>query len=262
MELKTKKFVMNRGSMVLALTATTAALAACGGGGDDAGTPATGATAEGVYAGTLGGSTSNAFQLLVLENGEYWTIYGTETATAFLVAGFVQGNAVSNSGSFTSTNARDFGVVPAAAGTISATYNAPAQTISGSVTIGTATVTFNGGPVSGSTYDYDAAASLSTIAGAWTLTDLDGVPISLNVAANGAFTATSAGCGITGTVTPRASGKNVFNVSMTFGAAPCALANQTATGIAVAAPEGGSTQLLVAAVDGTRTYGAAAVGTR
>jgi hypothetical protein len=49
---------------------------------------------------------------------------------------------------------------------------------------------------------------------------------------------------------------------MTFGAAPCALANQTATGIAVAAPEGGSTQLLVAAVDGTRTYGAAAVGTR
>jgi hypothetical protein len=36
-----------------------------------------------------------------------------------------------------------------------------------------------------------------------------------------------------GTATPRSSGKNVMNVSVTFGAAPCALPGQTATGIAI-----------------------------
>jgi hypothetical protein len=83
------------------------------------------------------------------------------------------------------------------------------------------------------------------------------------VASNGAFPASSGGCSYTGTVAPRASGKNVFSVSMTFGAAPCALAGQTATGMAVAYPlSNGQTQLVVAAVDASRSYGAAAFGTR
>ena len=51
----------------------------------------------------------------------------------------------------------------------------------------------------------------------------------------GAFTASSSlGCNFAGTVLPRPSGKNVFNVSLTFGPAPCALPGQAAAGIAVA----------------------------
>jgi hypothetical protein len=64
-------------------------------------------------------------------------------------------------------------------------------------------------------------------------------------------------------VTPRASGKNVFNLELRFGPAPCELPGQNATGIAVAYPlASGQTQLLVTAVDGTRAYGAAAFGVR
>lgn len=217
-----------------------------------------------MYGGTLTGSTSNAFQLLVLENDEYWTIYGTQTSTLFLVRGFVQGAGTSNNGSFTSSNAKDFGFVPAASGNVNATYNATAPSISGTVSSTAGTVTFTGGAIAGSTYSYNTAASISTVSGAWALTDSTGANVALNVAASGAFTAnTSVGCSFSGAVTPRASGKNVFNVSLTFGASPCALPGQAATGIAVAYPlTSGRTQLLVGVVDGTRAFGVVAVGTR
>jgi hypothetical protein len=157
-----------------------------------------------------------------------------------------------------------YGFTPSRAGTISATYDANAKTISGSVASTAGNVGFTGGPIAGSLYNYSAGASLSTIAGAWSLTELTGESLAVNVASNGSFTAASSGgCSFSGTMAPRASGKNVFNVSFTFGAAPCALAGQSATGMAVAYPiTGGRTQLLVAAVEGTRQYGAAAFGTR
>ena len=102
-------------------------LAGCGGGGGDSQSPKPGPSAEGVYGGTLTGSTSTAFQLLVLENGDLWSLYGTQTPTQFSVSGFVQGSGTSNNGSFTSSNARDFGVTPAVTGTTTATYDATAS---------------------------------------------------------------------------------------------------------------------------------------
>lgn len=254
---------------ILAISLTTLALVACGGGGGDA--PATAVvapvgttTAEGVYGGTLTGSTSSQFEALFLENGEYWTLYGTSTPAAFGVAGFVQGSGTSNNGSFTSANARDFGFAPAVAGSLSATYNTTTKTISGTVSSATGSVTFSGGPIPGSLYNYDSAASLASVSGVWSTMSANGETVALNVASNGTFTAAgSSGCSFSGTVTPRASGKNVFNVSLTFGAAPCALPGQSGTGIALAYPlANGTSQLVVAAHDSTRTYGTAVFGTR
>ena len=238
-------------------------LASCGGGGGDS--PATtGPTAEGVYGGTLTGSTSSAFQLLVLENGDFWAMYGTQTPSVFGVAGFIQGAGSSNNGSFTSSDTKDFGRNPAVAGATTATYNATAKTIFGTVTGAAGTVSFSGGPIAGSLYNYDTPASLSTISGAWSTTILTGESLAIDIAASGTFTATSGlGCNLSGTVTPRPSGKNVFNVSITFGPAPCALAGQSVTGIAVAYPiASGKTQLIVAATNSGRTVGTAAFGTR
>jgi hypothetical protein len=248
-----------------ALVAVTlcVALLGCGGGGDDD-SPATGPTAEGVYGGTLTGSPSRNFQLLVLENDEAWAIYGTQTSTSFLVAGFVQGVGASKSGSFTSSNARDFGFSPAASGTVNATYDAAAKTVSGLISGTAGNVTFNGGPVAGSLYDYNTPAQLSAAAGAWSLTALTGEDVSLNVSAAGALTAISEfGCRFTGTLTPRPSGKNVFNVALTFGASPCVLAGQPATGIAIIYPlASGRVQIVFAGFNSARTIGTAAFGTR
>jgi hypothetical protein len=75
--------------------------------------------------------------------------------------------------------------------------------------------------------------------------------------------ASSKGCAFSGTITPRASGKNVYDVSLKFGAAPCALANQTATGVAVTyLLTNGKRQLIALTVDSTRTYGVGAFGNR
>lgn len=241
-------------------------LAGCGGGSDLPAAPvvatlATTATAtvtaEGVYVGDLTGSRSNEFEMLVLENGEFWSVYGTSTSSAFGIAGFVQGSGTSNKGIFTSANGKDFGVNPALAGNVSATYDATAKTIAGTITATTGTVAFSGGPIVGSLYIYNTPASLTTVAGAWSTTSLTGENVALNITSDGAFTATSSsGCKFLGVVTPRSSGKNVFNVAMTFGAAPCALSGQGGSGIALAYPlANGKTQLIVAATDSTRTYG-------
>ena len=239
------------------------ALTACGGGGDDP-APVSAERPEGVFGGTLTGGTSTEFQMIILENGELWSIYGGSTPTTFGVAGFVQGTIAASGTSFTSANARDYGFVPALAGTATGTFNKAAGTISGSVAAGSQSVSFSGGPIAGSLYNYNAPASIANVIGSWTLDSLAGDTISLTVQVNGNLSATTtSGCTFTGVITPRASGKNVFDITVTFGPAPCALPNQSASGIGAAYPiTGGQTQLLVALQNAGRTVGTAAFGVR
>jgi hypothetical protein len=118
------------------------------------------------------------------------------------------------------------------------------------------TSTFNLAPPANNSYDYNAAANPANIQGNWLGSSLSGAATSIAVSSNGTMTGTSGGCSFTGTVTPRTSGKNVFDASMTFGALPCALPNQTATGMALAyATTNNQTQLLIGAVDSARTTG-------
>ncbi|PXW94525.1 hypothetical protein C7444_11316 [Sphaerotilus hippei] len=236
------------------------ALVACGGGGGtgDAGTPST----EGVYAGVLNGSSSGstAFQLLMLDNGELWSMYGTQGASAFVAAGFVQGSGTQVSHAFVSTNTRDFGTVPAQGVTTSALHDPTANTLSGTV----GSTSFVGTPLPTSLYTYGTPAVPGTVTGSWTTTSLSGERVTVDITPGGTFTATSSlGCSLSGTIVPRPSGKNVFNVAVTFGASPCALPSQAASGIAIAYPlPTGRTQLLVAVVNPARTAGLALVGTK
>src|SRR4051812_30528755 len=131
-------------------------LVACGGGSSSGGstgssTVAPGASAEGVYNGTLSGNASAGnFQALVLENDEFWSIYGNDMGSVFYVYGFVQGSGLSNSGSFSANSVRDFGFSPAMSGKLTATYSATSKTMSGSVNYGVdGIVTFAGGPIAG-----------------------------------------------------------------------------------------------------------------
>jgi hypothetical protein len=246
----------------IAAVSAAGLLAACGGGGDSGSAPF-GPKAEGAYSGTLSGATSPAFQLLVLDNDEYWALYGTNSGNRFLVAGFIQGTGKSNNGSFSSTNARDFGTVPPLSATVNASYVA-GTSVQGTVNGGGSTFTLSGTAIPASTFDYNAAASLSSIVGNWHLAALDGSPTSLAITANGAFTGSSGGCAFTGTLAPRPSGKNVYDFSVTFGAAPCALPTQTATGIALSYLLAGTTirQLIVAGVSSNRSAGTALFGIR
>lgn len=246
----------------LAVAAATISLTACGGGGDSGLAVAT-TQPQGVYSGTLIGSPSSAFQLLVLEDDSYWALYGKSTPSAFLAAGFIQGQGASTSTLFTSSNAKDFGVSPPTTGSISASYVLNTS-ISGTITSAAGNVTLSGTPIVSTTYNYNAAADLTAVTGAWSLTALDSSTVNLTIAGNGNIVGSTGGCSFTGKIEPRASGKNVFDTSVTFGAAPCVVPGQTATGVALTSLlAGGVTrQLLLAGVDGGRTTGTALFGTR
>jgi hypothetical protein len=275
----------------IALTALAAVLVSCGGGGGEsssaapaAATPASApagapadtsaalppppaptAKAEGLYSGTLTDADATNFQLVVLEDGSYWAIPGNVVDDTFYVTGLEQGSGAVRTGSLSSSNERDFDGAQATAGTLSASYDDTADNITGTVVAsGGATIGFSGSKIASTGYVYDQPATLSSITGDWDFSATAFKPTSLHINANGSFTgATSNDCLISGKIVPRSSGKNVFNVSLTLGAAPCHHPGLTGHGIALAIPQNsGETELLVAVADPSRTYGVVAGGVR
>ena len=237
-------------------------LSACGGGGDSGATA--GPSAEGAYSGAItGSSTSSAFSAVVLEDGQVWALYGNAIGGGLVVGGIVQGQGISNNGTFTSTTIKDFGYLPPVAGTLDATYVAGAS-IQGTVTAGGGSIGLSGSAIPSTSFNYNTPALVSNIAGNWTLSSTSGNTIALNIASNGTFTGTATGgCTLSGSVAARPSGKNIFNVQLTNGPAPCALPGFQGNGIGIyTALASGAHQLIVAVIDSSRTYGAASFGTR
>ena len=248
---------MKRGS--IAALAVASLLTACGGGGS--GNDDRGPRAAGVYE----GSTSNggAFQALVLDDDQFWALYGVEVGDLFYIAGFLQGQAASGRGRITSSDIRDFGDSPAASGTLEGAFSAGAS-ITGARRSASGTVAFNGTAVAPEDFAYDSPADIAAIAGDWNMIGLGGAVASVSIAASGAVTGESDGCIYAGTVAPHASGKNVFSVTATFGGAACARPGQTAIGIAVSHLVNGGPlrRLLVLATDAARREGIGLVGVR
>jgi len=219
---------------------------------------------EGVYGGALVGSVSRAFRMLILENGEFWTIYGASSSGNIQAYGFLQGNVTSSNGALVSSDIRDFGVFPVATGSATGSYDAAAGTISGSAQFSSGAVTFNGSPITNLAYEYTQPASLSAITGTWGMTASTGDRFALNVSASGQFTATSqAGCSFAGQVAPRPSGKNVYDVSLMFGASPCLLPSQSMRGVALLTRQSdGRVQMSFAGMNSSRSAGLSASGYR
>lgn len=238
------------------------ALGGCGGGGGTTvAATTTVSSPQGVYQGTF--SNGGTHNTLVLENEQFYTMYGGTVAGVFTVSGFLQGNGHTSGGNFTATDVKDATADgQLLTGSLNATYAANSG-LNGTLTEGTNTVNFTGTTVVSSVYDYNTPANLADIAGIWNMTTLRGFSSTLNIAGSGTFTATSGACSFSGTFKPRSSGKNVFDVAMTFGPAPCVLPGQTLTGIGIDFMlNNGKRQLLVAGLDQDRTSSAAFFGTR
>ena len=241
-----------------AVTAAIAVLlAACGGGngGSEGGVEGAKVSVEGAWQGTL--SNNDVVNIIALENNEFYTIFGVMNGSNLLVDGFDQGT-VTVSGSSLSGSLREYpNGLASYAGTLAATAVA-ATSITGSTTYSTGSLTFAVRPIPTTIFDYNRAASISDVVGSWTGTLSSGSAGTVTISNTGMVSGASAGCLFGGTATPRSSGKNVFNVSVTFGGAPCALAGQTATGIAVNYAISGTAQkqLIVAVQDSSKQYGA------
>lgn len=237
-------------------------LSGCGGGGGGH-TANTATHAQGAYEGTLGGAGFPTFQLLLLENGTYYLFAGTGSGSAFSAEGLLQGSGTETSAStFASSNARDFA---APTGSYNLNANFVAQTsISGTLSgNGVGTVTFSGTSVSDTLYNYNTAAHLTDVVGSWDVSVNGAATSTLVVASNGTYSGTDTdGCHYSGTVAPRASGKNVFDVTFLTGAAPCTEPGLSATGVAIVVTVSpGHPKLLVTGVTADRSLAFLVSGT-
>jgi hypothetical protein len=245
----------------VAISVSMAALTACGGGGSSS---TSAGTAEGVYKGTVSNSsTASAFNAVVLEDGQIWALYGNSIGGTLFVSGLIQGQGTTNNGSFSSSSVKDFGTNPSVAGTLNASYVAGAS-LAGTFSSASGNVSLAGTAVPAADFNYNTPALLSDVLGNWTLISTSTNVISMNIAANGTYTGTdTGGCTLSGTITPRSSGKNIFNTTMSIGPAPCALPGWTGGGIGIYSTlTNGTHQLILAAVDSSRAYGSASFGTR
>jgi hypothetical protein len=224
------------------------------GNGSNTGNSSTPGQAQGVYVGTT--SNGLTFNAIVLPDDIFYAIYGNTSGNVFSVCGMATGQGTSNNGKYTATE-NDFAYCSGSSnvysGTVSATYSA-GSTLNGSMTENNNSLTFTGTAPTGSLYNYSAAALISAISGSWSgsLTDGESATVSIDSLGN-ATGISSGGCSFTGTITPDGSNKNFFNVSLTFGASPCLMPNQTATGIAVSylLSDGVTNQFLAGVSSGT-----------
>ncbi len=220
-------------------------------------------TAEGVY---MGITTSGfMFNTVVLENEEYWGFYGDQSLPGGVeVNGFMQGSGASDNGNFTSSNTRIFnGSGNTFTGNLSASYVSDSSFNGVGIFSNGSNLMFTGSVPTNKTYDYDTPASITDISGFWSGNILDGDIASLQIATSGAFVGSADGCIFSGTVSPRAAGKNIFDLTWTFGGAPCAQPKMTGQGIGVSyLLSSGSRELVLMVVNGSRSLGTGFYGDR
>ncbi|MFX1803089.1 hypothetical protein PWR66_05430 [Paraburkholderia sp. A1RO-5] len=225
-------------------------LAACGGGGSGGPITVTNADPQGIWQGTS--NSGQAVSTLVLETGQYFAVYSTNN----VVGGMVEGTLSVSGNSITDNSASDFVVGgPGLAAIVTGTVTTK-QLLSATVKESAKTVTFNGA------YDaaYDSSPSLSQAVGTWTGSSAGSPDItSITVAADSTFTGTSGSCTFSGSVKPRATGKNVLDGTVTFKSSACALGNGTS--IEFESFFSGS-QMIAAGVDSSRMGGFVFVGTK
>lgn len=235
----------------LTVLAAALVLSACGGGGGGET-----ASAEGFWVGTTAkGTTVN---LAILENGETWGLYGNSSSLTGAVYGITSTSGTSLSGS---GYGFDFGTRTSGSGTYT-----------GSVTTkGSISINVSDGTTLTGAYDasYDQPASLTTVAGTYTGWAVTGgiapqattVVVDVNGNISSSFVSGSLICSTSGKATPRASGKNVFNVQLTFTGNYCALGNGTVVN-GVATYNAANRQLITMALNSAKSDGLIYLGTR
>ncbi len=121
------------------------------------------ASAQGLYEGVA--SNGHFFNTLVLENDQYYIIYGNLAGELFTVTGLITGTGQSSGGGFNSADLKDFtpgGVV--FVGSMSASFT-PDVRFDGVVSVRGQGISFPGNSLPVERYNHDTPAGLAEIAG-------------------------------------------------------------------------------------------------
>ncbi len=226
-------------------------LAACGGGGSDGGSTSVN-TAEGYWSGPA--SSGYNVSLAVLENGEAWGIYSSGST----IYGALNGTANGSGTAFTGSG-KDFNFVSGtvSAGSFTGTVAQKSRIAATANTGGTVSLTYQS--------DYDKPASLANLAGTYSGSGRTGrytFSGSIPISSTGSFTAVDGACTTTGALTPRSSGKNIFNFTATF-VGTCALASgTTVSGVAYLDTTATPYRVLALGLNSDKSDGVVILGTK
>lgn len=218
---------------------------------------------DGVYEGTVVNGTETArVTILALDNDDLWVAYGSGSGALTKLEGFVLVNGRSGDGSYSSTAFYDVAADEdqVRSGTVLATY-VPRTSLSAEFRVtgehGVGFVSATALPVT--RHNHDQAASLAAIAGSWPYQG-SGTTGTLTISAAGALSGKFEDCDVTGSLTPRPGGKNVFNVSISVGGGSCSFSG---TGIAYATTSTtGMAQLWLGFMNAARNDGGFVLGER
>jgi hypothetical protein len=181
------------------------------------------ATAEGLWASSTG--EDGDFLAVFLENSEAWIAYGSGAN----VEGVAHGTLTSANGQLEG-QLRNYDFSEDLIGTItlSGTY-VPRTSIAGAV-IGEEAGEFAGSYLA----IYDQPAQALIAAGTWAGALNAGDLLTITVSGSGEITGGStSGCQVGGTLRPRASGKNIYDLTVSFGGPTCSVGSGAGAGIAV-----------------------------
>ncbi len=203
---------------------------------------------EGLWTGSA--STQRTLTTAVPDGSTYYVFY-TVVGNPNQIAGVIQGAGTAENGTFSSANAKDFGIGSGVLeATLAATFGAK-QSFNGSITYSTGGVfsfthTYNSA--------YDTAPPLSSLAGVYqgqAGRSGGSETATVTVSSDGTYSGSQQdGCTFTGRITPRARG-NVFDAVIAFGGAPCFFGADTLQGIwYLDIP---TQRLYAAAINGART---------
>lgn len=189
-----------------------ATLVACGGGSG----PGPVASLAGLYEGS--GGSNRASELLVLDDGRYYLVYGLSSVSAAPVGGVVLGDGSASGSTFASSNAHDFNLLSRTllTGMLSSTVVPKASASTVLARSDTSTATFAGTFNGASDADASATALMGTYGGEFAgLGGTDASVLSVDDLGVVAGT-TSASCTYVGLALPRSRG-NAYDLSLTFG---------------------------------------------
>jgi len=230
----------------------TALLAACGGGGGGGTAAVVNVDPQGYWTGTS--AAGYAVNTAVLDNGEVWGIYSSGST----IYGALYGTSTVSGSNITVTGT-DFNFV---------SNTSTPGTLTGPV-VAKSTMTLSNS--SGSLplkyqATYDTAATAAAIAGTWSFVGRSGsytlIPATLNVSASGNFSLVQPTCTSTGTITPRAGGKNIYTINITTAGTACATGQSSLAGVLTVDTTVTPNKFLALALTPNKADGLIVIGTK
>jgi hypothetical protein len=189
---------------------------------------------------------------LVFVVRDHWTqllFYGITTARGLEIAGFI----ASGGDWWTSVDPTVYNGQDWWSGEklyLQATHDVGVPSLEGTIRYGSgATTTFSGGPVPGSTYDYNAHADVGSVVGNWVLMDTKGQQVAVDIKPDGSVSGQER-CAFSGRIEPDPGGKNILRLRFTM---PCLDPQGLSAydGFVLSFPmDSGTTQLLLYAESG------------